>query len=927
LVVSSDVNPASVQVTFTTAKTINKFRAMFSSGGGYRWKVEKADTQADMDANSGSWAELFPSPQEVQGDDQLHDFVLSVPVTAKIYRLEVQRLRDNKVHINEWQLIGPVLIESIDVVPAIHDLPLPANWPYACIGQDAAALSYDITGEVSWSSTNPDVATVTSDGTVTTVALGTAEVRAQLGDLQDHGNLTVVPLMPAPGNFTATGYHSTAHLTWNAGPSAAAGYVVYRRTAAGSYPPQPTAYIGPRQNHTDYDLAPGETYFWKIAAHDRYHNILTGFAETSTTLLASGAGLKRIAAPKLLVALYHGEMTQTEMDEAIAGLQLAIDWYYRNSEQRFLLDATWMLIDAPVPDKWLDHLAIQDDLRDRGVKDGQYDLCFTTGKGIAKCNGGASVFNLTTRAAKGFGCGNPYPAKDPATNYTLSWALTHEIHHAIDLMADDAGGDNMLNPHFYLNYPLPTGMHVDWSVHYDGISKIMRVYDDYDGWGNVNHGDYIEVWDTDGDDMADSDSRLAMDEARFGSTVGVADTDADGLSDGREYDRYIYTSLDPGNDDTDDDGRPDGVDPQPLYAIPDVIAYTASAPVIDGSLEASWSKIRSGYFFTQHDSDFGLETYANYDANNLYLAFRSTKASFYYRLALDGSGHLGRYESDVRHPDANPANPATWYADVHAEGNHIEFSPHSAVASVYDVGPIPGSQVSTGTSGDWYVTEVRIPKVLPHGAGFTFFPPSAPVVPGLQMNQGRVFGISVTASESAGAEFAGTWTGLFETYNLVDFTLSGTGDLDGDGLDAAAEGAAQTDPLDPDTEGDGMDDGWEVQHGLLPLTDDAGEDSDGDGFTNLEEWETGTDPRNPTSRLQILSVTSGAPFTITWSTVHGRSYIVETSQTLDGAWTEVTTSLVTELDGSPGTEDTESWTDTDIPGERKFYRVRLVTIP
>ena len=937
---SAAVNPAYVQVAFTTAKTITKFRSSFSSGGPYQWKVEKANTQADMDGHSGSWAELFPW-QQVQGDDLLHDFVLPVPVTAKIYRLVVERLMsDDYVHINEWELHELVSIGSIDVVPAALELPHPSSWPYSCLGQGADAASYDITGLVEWSSSNPGAATVASDGTVTTMALGDTEIRAHLGALQDHGDLTVVPLMPAPGNFTATAYHSTAHLTWNAGPSAAVGYVVYRRTAAGSYSPQPTAYIGLRQDHTDYDLEPGETYFWKIAAHDRYHNILTEYAETSRTLLASGAGLKRIAAPKLLIALYHGEMTQTETDEAVSGLQLAIDWYYRNSEQRFLLDATWMLIDAPVLDKkGGGYSAIEDDLRDRGVKDGQYDLCFTTGAGMMDCLGGFFVFNGTTRAGKAFVCGNPYPAKDPNTNYTFSWALTHEIHHAIDLMVNDAGGGDMFNPHFHENYPLPPGMHVDWSVHYDGISKIMRVYDDYDGWSNVNHGDYIEVWDTDDDDMADSDLRLAMDEARFGSTIGVADTDADGLSDGREYDRYIYTSLDPANDDTDGDGRPDGVDPQPLYAIPDVIPYTASPPAINGLVEAKWSRIRNGYFFTKQADDFDLEVYANYDDDYLYLAFRSTEPSLYYRISLDGSGHLGRYESDVRHPDAvgGPDNRKVWYADVYDEDSHMELSPNRAVAWVYQKDPvddsidpveIPGSQVVTDSSGGWHTTEARIPRILPHGCGFTYFAPDAPTVQGLQLVPGRIFGLNVTMSPQSGkGQFEGLWTGLFETYNLVDFTLSTTGDLDGDGLDAAAEGTAQTDPLDPDTDGDGMDDGWEVQHGLLPLTDDAGEDPDGDGFTNLEEWETGTDPRDPASRLQILSITSGAPFTITWSTVHGRSYIVETSETLDGAWTEVTASLVTELDGSPGTEDSESWTDTDTPGERKFYRVRLVPIP
>ncbi len=924
---SAAVNPAFIQLAFTSARTIDGFRVSFSSGGPYQWKVEAADTQADMDGKTGSWAELLPW-QAATGDDLLHDQDLPAPVTARIYKLVVQRVNDNYVHINEWGLHGLVTIGAIDVVPASLELPHPNSRAYTCTGWETGGTSYDLTGEVAWSSSNPDAATVAASGMVTTVAPGTTEIGAVLGDLGDHGDLTVVPLGAPPGSFAAAAFHTTAHLTWNAGPANAASYLIYRRTATGSYPAQPTARIGPRQDHTDFGLTPGETYLWKIAACDSNGMLLTGIAETSATLLASGSGLRRIAAPKLLIALYHGEMTAEEKNSAVAGMQLALDWFYRNSEQRFFMDVTWMPIEAAVPDKGGGYAAIEADLRSRGVVDGQYDLCFTTGAGIGPCLGGFLVFNGTTRASKGIVCGVPYPAKNPGVNYVLAWTFTHEIHHAIDSMVDDAGGDNMLFNHFPWNYPSPlNGQHVDWGLHYDGISKIMRVYDDYAGWNGMNHGDYVEVRDSDGDGLADGDSRVAMDEARFGSNAGVADTDADGLGDGREYDRYVYTSLDPQDDDSDGDGRRDGADPQPLYAIPDVIAYTASPPVLNGSVEAKWSKIRYGYFFTNEAGDFGFETYANYDSNYLYLAFRSTRPSMFYRLALDGSGHLGRFESDVRHPDANAGDKATWYADVYAEGNHIEISPFSASASVYGVATIPGSQVVTGSSGGWYTTEVRIPKVLPHGCGYTYFAPDAPVVEGLQLVPDRVFGINVTMSQSPGWEFAGVWTGLFETHGFVDFSLSGTGDLDGDGLDAAAEGSAQTDPLDPDTEGDGMADGWEIANGLNPLVDDALGDTDGDGSVNRDEFLCGTDPRNPGSRLRVASITGGAAIGITWTTVHGRTYIVETSETLGGSWTEVASSQVTELDGTPGTEGTESWADTAPSAVRRFYRVKLVTSP
>ena len=56
------------------------------------------------------------------------------------------------------------------------------------------------------------------------------------------------------------------------------------------------------------------------------------------------------------------------------------------------------------------------------------------------------------------------------------------------------------------------------------------------------------------------------------------------------------------------------------------------------------------------------------------------------------------------------------------------------------------------------------------------------------------------------------------------------------------------DPTAPDTDGDGMPDGWEMVNGLNPVVAaDAAGDADCDGLTNLLEYQNGSDPNTPDS--------------------------------------------------------------------------------
>lgn len=81
-----------------------------------------------------------------------------------------------------------------------------------------------------------------------------------------------------------------------------------------------------------------------------------------------------------------------------------------------------------------------------------------------------------------------------------------------------------------------------------------------------------------------------------------------------------------------------------------------------------------------------------------------------------------------------------------------------------------------------------------------------------------------------------------------DDTADGDEDFDADGLSNLQELASGTNPYKPDTDDDGMPDGWEVGYGLNPVTDDGGLDHDQDGWTSLQEYQANKNPVQAANR-------------------------------------------------------------------------------
>ena len=125
---------------------------------------------------------------------------------------------------------------------------------------------------------------------------------------------------------------------------------------------------------------------------------------------------------------------------------------------------------------------------------------------------------------------------------------------------------------------------------------------------------------------------------------------------------------------------------------------------------------------------------------------------------------------------------------------------------------------------------------------------------------------------------------------------------------------------DVDSDNDGMDDDWEMTC-FGSLSRDGTGDFDGDGVSDLAEFKAGTNPKNDSSILRALTVTSlsDGSTTVYWSAVPGKTYQVQYKNSVsDANWFSLPGTMIA-ADSTAAKLD-----NTAAASSNRFYRVMLV---
>ena len=391
--------------------------------------------------------------------------------------------------------------------------------------------------------------------------------------------------------------------------------------------------------------------------------------------------------------------------------------------------------------------------------------------------------------------------------------------------------------------------------------------------------------DTDGDGLSDSDEALA-----HLTDPLAADTDGDGLTDSAE----VSAGTDPRSADTDGDGMPDGwevghalnpaLDDSALDADGDGLSNLAeyasgtdprSADTDGDGLsdreELGWWEYAQPLPALTYSSATNLLSPASTYDDEKFLAPLPFVARFAGHRAAGALVSVNGFAwlvtetgalptaSDYRNYDlvADLRSPhhgfiAAYWDDLQAyAGRDAQITVSDAYAGGRRYCVIRYENVSVRLEGNIPSNTGSFRIAIPEGETNTVyvsydslgpaFDGSGATIGAQSPNRFRNFPVSCNESGSVS-------NGMVIAYHFGTGSDPLVPDTDGDGLGDGEEVSLGTNPSAPDTDCDGLADAWEVGNGLDPLSASGGDgadgDPDGDGLTNLQEQSLGGNPQN-----------------------------------------------------------------------------------
>lgn len=687
------------------------------------------------------------------------------PLEGQLSRieLEIEALADEPVvHLAELRVGGRLTIDRLGLEGVPRDLPTGGRFPVRVLGRDLLGGRPDVTDQVDLVVT-PQRALGLVDGDAVARVAGPITLFPRLRSLEGPARTVMVRALgeAPPKPILYPGFQLVELAIDDPDPSHQHFEILRRESGA-----KEARSVGLTwgRGFLDTTIEAGKAYHYAIRAVDRYGNPLTQISEEERQRSLTRPKRAQVDVGRLpvLVLLYMDSLDRAggEPEAIRSGLMAARSFLFRHSGGRLVLDLTVIEMPGPTPDTTGPSMAgITAQLEALAVPR-HFGVVFVVANDLTGAHGNFNVLGDMV-GAMGRGPGPPTPPRALGADPDVAWVFLHELQH---LLSARIGGPVAGRPlpsgdleQDFLYGPLGTlfGRPFDVGEAWDAQAALIR---DGDWWAAVPppYRLPLEILDSDGDGLADRDPRLPVDEERFGSDPFDRDSDGDGLSDPEELRAGLYGPSNPTHPDSDRDGIPDGADPWPLAHVLPTIPYGTEPQVIARgpgardpryALAASWTE---EHLIVEVLSDGPRDVF----------------------LHLDGSGELGRWETNVGVGAGRAPGSDVWVGESCLALRHEE-----APRGVFVAGrPLEGTLLVPSPHPDGVLLRAVLPAALGPGARDVPVPVGAPRVEGLRLEAGTVLGLGVTLRPPSGDRpfnaYGPGWESLLEAHRLYDVVLA-----------------------------------------------------------------------------------------------------------------------------------------------------------